>query len=163
MESWKTLLPPTASALPFTLVWSGVILALTTSPRLQSALLSCLCSLTLSAKSPNRIAHHPCIDAATAVQYFRAVASLEANASDLGQRIRCAQQDALREKRQGQKRASLVHVRRMKQFQAARDKRLSSLYTLETALHKVGCMSGRFRCIRVVFACLVISHFFPFG
>ncbi|CAN0067038.1 unnamed protein product [Pylaiella littoralis] len=65
------------------------------------------------------------------------VASLEANASDLLQQIRRAQEDALRENRQGQKRAALVHLRRMKQFQAARDKRLSSLYTLEAALHQV--------------------------
>lgn len=71
---------------------------------------------------------------------FHAVASLEANASDLLQQIRRAQEDALRENRQGQKRAALVHLRRMKQFQAARDKRLSSLYTLEAALHQVGCV-----------------------
>lgn len=90
---------------------------------------------------------------ATAVQSFCAVASLEANASDLGERIRSAQQDALREKRQGQKRASLVHLRRVKQFQAARDKRLSSLYTLETALHQVGCIWDRFSCIRAVLSC----------
>ncbi|CAM9552314.1 unnamed protein product [Ectocarpus sp. 4 AP-2014] len=66
-----------------------------------------------------------------------AVASLEASASDLGLRIQRVQQDALMENRRGQKRAALVHVRRMKQYQAARDKRLSSLLTLETALDQV--------------------------
>ncbi|CAB1121485.1 unnamed protein product [Ectocarpus sp. CCAP 1310/34] len=65
------------------------------------------------------------------------VASLEASASDLGLRIQRVQQDALMENRRGQKRAALVHLRRMKQYQAARDKRLSSLLTLETALDQV--------------------------
>lgn len=78
------------------------------------------------------------------------MASLEANASDLGQRIRRAQEEALREKRQGQKGAALVHVRRVKQFQVAREKRLSSLYTLEAALNQVRCMWCRFRSIRAV-------------
>lgn len=72
----------------------------------------------------------------------REVASLEASASDLSRRIQRARQDALRERRQGQKRAALVHLGRMKQFQAARDKRLSSLYTLETALDQVQSASG---------------------
>ncbi|CAN0081789.1 unnamed protein product [Ectocarpus sp. 6 AP-2014] len=66
-----------------------------------------------------------------------AVASLEASASDLGLRIQRVQQDALMENRRGQKRAALVHLRRMKQYQTARDKRLSSLLTLETALDQV--------------------------
>ncbi|CAM9396784.1 unnamed protein product [Ectocarpus sp. 8 AP-2014] len=66
-----------------------------------------------------------------------AVARLEASASDLGLRIQRVQQDALMENRRGQKRAALVHLRRMKQYQAARDKRLSSLLTLETALDQV--------------------------
>ncbi|CAM9224017.1 unnamed protein product [Ectocarpus sp. 12 AP-2014] len=65
------------------------------------------------------------------------VASLEASASDLGLRIQRVQQDALMENRRGQKRVALVHLRRMKQYQAARDKRLSSLLTLETALDQV--------------------------
>lgn len=69
----------------------------------------------------------------------QAVASLEASALDLGQRIQRLKQDALRENRQGQKRAALVQMRRMKQLQGARDKRLSSLFTLETALDQVGC------------------------
>lgn len=46
------------------------------------------------------------------------------------------------ENRRGQKRAALVHLRRMKQYQAARDKRLSSLLTLETALDQVGISAG---------------------
>ncbi|CAN0504638.1 unnamed protein product, partial [Ectocarpus sp. 12 AP-2014] len=66
-----------------------------------------------------------------------AVASLEASASDLGLRIQRVQQDALMENRRGQKRAALVHLRRMKQYQAARDNRLSSLLTLEKALDQV--------------------------
>lgn len=69
------------------------------------------------------------------------MASLQASASDLGRRIQRARQDALRERRQGQKRAALVHLGRMKQFQAARDKRLSSLYTLEAALDQVRFLS----------------------
>ncbi|CAM9656553.1 unnamed protein product [Scytosiphon promiscuus] len=65
------------------------------------------------------------------------VASLEASALDLGQRIQRLKLDALRENRQGQKRAALVHMKRMKQLQSAREKRLSSLFTLETALDQV--------------------------
>lgn len=72
-----------------------------------------------------------------ALRSCKAVGSLEASAIDLGQRIQRVKQDAVREKRHGQKRAALVHMRRMKQLQGARDKRLSSLYTLEMALDQV--------------------------
>lgn len=65
------------------------------------------------------------------------VASLQACTLDLGKRIQGSRLEALRENRQGQKRAALVHMRRMKQFQTARDGRMSSLYTLETSLDQV--------------------------
>lgn len=87
------------------------------------------------------------------VRTSKIVASLEANAADLGERIKRCRLDALRENRQGQKRAALAHVRRMKHLQTARDKRLSSLYTLETALDQVGLLF--FRQVRqTVFACV---------
>lgn len=69
------------------------------------------------------------------------MASLQANAWDLGQRMEQCQSLALREKRQGQKHAALVHLSRMKQLQRARDERLTSLFTLETALDKVEAVS----------------------
>lgn len=47
--------------------------------------------------------------------------------------------DALEASREGNKRAALLHLRRMKDYQASRDNRLTSLYTLEKALHQVWC------------------------
>lgn len=71
---------------------------------------------------------------------------------DLGRRIQGSRLEALRENRQGQKRAALVHLRRMKQFQAARDSRMSSLYTLETSLDQVrlACLALTMTCVGMI-------------
>lgn len=69
---------------------------------------------------------------------FPEVYSLQRYSTDLGRRIKQCKSDALRESRQGEKRAAVVAMRTMKHYQAARDSRLASLLTLETALDKVG-------------------------
>lgn len=74
------------------------------------------------------------------------VSNLQAYAASLDLRIADLKRDALRANKEGQKNAALVHMRRMKRCQVARDNRLSSLYTLEAALDQV-CA----RCVQLSF------------
>lgn len=83
---------------------------------------------------PQHTLHAPCVT----LYHDLAVASLRANAADLGARVEQCRQDALRENRRGQKRAALMQLRRIRQLHTKRDSRLVSLYTLETALDQVG-------------------------
>lgn len=74
----------------------------------------------------------------TVNQIYNKVGSLKANACDLARRMDLCRKDALRESRQGERQAALVHMRRMKQLKTARGKCLSSLLTLEAALDQAG-------------------------